>query len=433
VRLNQERPRHRQRSLAERMRGALDTLRDHGADSEPSEGEAIRHALAALTSIDREVLQLQAWEELSADEIAVVLDISAPAVWKRLQRARERLSRAFRQQTAGEPDPLLAVVRPVRKEADERDRQLRDRLRRADPAAGIDRSPSGPTARRIHDEVRRRVGAAPAAREPSRSRLRRIPAPAPSRVWRRAVALGAVAVVAAIALAVVPDVLSRSGTPAYAIRQLPNGVIVVDWSADSFSPNAGAIAADLREYGVDVQITTIPASPSAVGEVTATFRGEGGSGPPPGFTIGNGGTPEAFTWTIDPTVFRGPVTLTVAVPAREGEHYGISQEVFEPGEILGGLQCALGEPLRAADVAERLPGLGVTAVWNVIDPASVTADGYHETQVDQVPDGDILWGYALDATTVQLTVAPDGVPLSDYPPARLSDVPCTKAQAASWK
>lgn len=308
--------------------------------------------------------------------------------------------------------------------------QLTERLRGTDPAVGIDRSPQGPTGQRVYLEARRRADAAPTVRELRRGLPRHRSAPA--RVRRRALVLGAILAVAAVALAVVPDLLS--GTPAYAIRQLPNGVIVIDWSMDSFSPNASAIAADLREYGVDVEITTIPVSPSAVGEVMATFPGEGDSQLPEGLSIGNAGTPEAFTWTIDPRVFHGPVTLQVSVPAPEGERYQISAEVFEPGEILGGLQCALGEPLRAADVATRLVDLGITPVWFVVDPASVTVDGYHTTQVAEVPDGYIVEGYSIDATTVQFTVVPDMETLSEYPGGvRLSDVPCTPEQAAVWK
>lgn len=310
--------------------------------------------------------------------------------------------------------------------------QLAERLRGADPALGIERSPDGPTGRRIYHEARRRGDATVTAKAFGRGLPR--PRSAPARVRRRTVALGAVIAAVAIALAVVPDLLS--GTPAYAIRQLPNGVIVIDWSMDSFSPNADAIAADLREYGVDVEITTITASPSAVGEVMATFPGEGGSQLPQGLSIGKEGTPEAFTWTIDPRVFHGPVTLQVSVPAREGEHYQISNGVFEPGEVLGGLQCALGEPLRAADVAARLGDLGLTPVWSVTSPMfNVTADGYNiqEHQVAEVPDGVILSGNALDDATVQFTVAPDGVALSEYPPAALPDVPCTAEQAAAWK
>lgn len=118
VRLNQERARHRQQSLSERMQVVLHPLRNRGADTElTSDRERIQRAFAALTPTDREVLQLQVWEELSADEIAVALSISTPAVWKRLQRARERLTRALEPRAGEDPAPLLAAVRTVRKEA----------------------------------------------------------------------------------------------------------------------------------------------------------------------------------------------------------------------------------------------------------------------------------------------------------------------------
>ena len=310
--------------------------------------------------------------------------------------------------------------------------QLSERLRGGDPALGTDRSPDGPAGRRIYYEARRRVEAAPAAQELRRGILRH--PSAPTRIRRRTLALGAILAVAAIALVVVPDVFS--GTPAYAIRQLPNGVIVIDWSMDSFRVDANAIAADLREYGVDVAITTIAASPSAVGEVGAGFPGEGGSQLPQGLSIGKAGTPEAFTWTIDPRVFRGPVTLEVNVPASEGEHYLVAASVFTPGEVLGGLQCALGEPLRAADVAARLPGLGLTAAWEVSRLVSLDPDGstWQGTRVNEVPDGYIAEGYSLDQATVAFTVVSDRAALSQFQDgAPLSDVPCTPEQAAAWK
>lgn len=117
VRLNQERTRRRQRSLVERVSDVLHTPRDRGPDTDLSDRERIQHAFAALATPDRELLQLDVWEELSAGEIAVALDISTPAVWKRLQRARERLSRALEPQTDDDPSPFLAAARPVRKEA----------------------------------------------------------------------------------------------------------------------------------------------------------------------------------------------------------------------------------------------------------------------------------------------------------------------------
>lgn len=115
VHLNQERTRRRQRSLAQKARDALPLRRDPVSDIEPSEEERVQQAMAELSPNDREVLQLYVWEELSADEIAVALDISTSAVWKRLQRARDRFLRALEAQAVDASSPSQAI-RILRKE-----------------------------------------------------------------------------------------------------------------------------------------------------------------------------------------------------------------------------------------------------------------------------------------------------------------------------
>ncbi|NND01263.1 MAG: sigma-70 family RNA polymerase sigma factor [Acidimicrobiia bacterium] len=57
------------------------------------EQEALLSALAELRPMDQEVLRLRAWEELSAAEIAEVMDLSVRAVETRLSRARQKLAR----------------------------------------------------------------------------------------------------------------------------------------------------------------------------------------------------------------------------------------------------------------------------------------------------------------------------------------------------
>jgi RNA polymerase sigma-70 factor, ECF subfamily len=109
VYLNQERSHRRQRSLAEKVRDALPSRRDLAGGGEASEQERVQQAMTDLAASDREVLQLHVWEELSAEEIAVALDISTSAVWKRLQRARDRLLRALEAQTEGDPSPFGAI------------------------------------------------------------------------------------------------------------------------------------------------------------------------------------------------------------------------------------------------------------------------------------------------------------------------------------
>lgn len=73
------------------------------ADSE-SAGRALAAALAGLTSKERDVLLLYAWEQLSQPEIAAALSISPGTVKSRLHRARTRLRQSLA--AAGELDSL---------------------------------------------------------------------------------------------------------------------------------------------------------------------------------------------------------------------------------------------------------------------------------------------------------------------------------------
>ncbi len=257
------------------------------------------------------------------------------------------------------------------------------------------------------------------------------PAPAPARPARRRRrwALAAGLAVASVALVTTGNAF-RGADPAYAVRQLDNGVIEIDWLDPDI--DVDALAADLRQFGVDVELTPLPASPSAVGPIWGIAVGEG-AGIPEGVTWGEDGTREVFVWSIDPTVYKGPMTIDVGVAAAPGEAYMVAEEVFEPGEVLGGLHCALGEPLRAADVAERLPELGITPVWDVISGIVPDADGgtHQETTVAETPEGQVMWGYARNDSTVRFSVLPDGVD-PDFLQPRLSDVPCTAEQAAAW-
>lgn len=69
----------------------------------------VRAALAKLGELDREVLTLTIWEELTPSEIAGVLGISAAAVRTRLTRARGRL-----RQVLGDVQPAAGHVPGIR-------------------------------------------------------------------------------------------------------------------------------------------------------------------------------------------------------------------------------------------------------------------------------------------------------------------------------
>ncbi len=108
VRLNHHRTDRRRRSLLERIRTRFRPHRP-GPDAAVAERARIRRAFGELREADREVLQLHVWEGLSAEQIATALEISTAAVWKRLQRARDRLADALEE----EPDlaPVVAIAR----------------------------------------------------------------------------------------------------------------------------------------------------------------------------------------------------------------------------------------------------------------------------------------------------------------------------------
>jgi RNA polymerase sigma-70 factor (ECF subfamily) len=56
-------------------------------------GEAVRHALASLSDVDRELVTLTTWERLSPADAARVVGITAGTARVRLHRARARLAR----------------------------------------------------------------------------------------------------------------------------------------------------------------------------------------------------------------------------------------------------------------------------------------------------------------------------------------------------
>lgn len=59
------------------------------------ESDQVLDALKRLSALDREVLQLAAWEELRHQEIAEVLGIRPDAVRQRIHKAKKRLTHEF--------------------------------------------------------------------------------------------------------------------------------------------------------------------------------------------------------------------------------------------------------------------------------------------------------------------------------------------------
>lgn len=99
---NHRRGERRRTQLAERLRGEL-----AGRDApEAASGELadLAAAFGSLADGDREVLALEAWEGLRAEEVAAVLGCSRNAARIRLYRARRRLRAAIAASQGPGPD-----------------------------------------------------------------------------------------------------------------------------------------------------------------------------------------------------------------------------------------------------------------------------------------------------------------------------------------
>lgn len=90
---NHHRGVRRGNELAARLRQELARTEIVQPEAPPEIGTAFR----SLPEADQELLRLVAWEGLTADELAVVLDCSVNAVRIRLHRARRRFAEALRQ------------------------------------------------------------------------------------------------------------------------------------------------------------------------------------------------------------------------------------------------------------------------------------------------------------------------------------------------
>lgn len=98
---NHRRGDRRRSRLGRRLASAVAEHAVPGPAEAGGDADGVRAALARLPETDREVLQLTAWEGLSAPQVAVVLGVPSATVRTRLHRARRRL-RALLDEAGGE-------------------------------------------------------------------------------------------------------------------------------------------------------------------------------------------------------------------------------------------------------------------------------------------------------------------------------------------
>lgn len=110
---NQWRTKRRQRHLYERLRRAV----SEDSNAQPAgavDNTEIGDAMSRLPDRDREVLLLAAWEGLSSQEIAAVLDVAPETARKRLQRARNRLRKILQSDDGATGSATFAVRKAER-------------------------------------------------------------------------------------------------------------------------------------------------------------------------------------------------------------------------------------------------------------------------------------------------------------------------------
>ena len=231
-----------------------------------------------------------------------------------------------------------------------------------------------------------------------------------NRRWIRTAAAAGVAASAVTGLVLVG--LPGSTPRAYGIRELQDGKIVIDW----MTIRGRAAVEDLQDYGLDITVSEEEhASPSLIGEVVphSPVGGPNDAHPdqlPPGIEIGQPGSEQAFTWTIDPAVFDIPLTVSLYVATEPGRNYDVSESPFAAGEALAGDRCALTNPLTPAQARDLAEAGGYTVTWSVDTPSEYDADGWGSTfrPSSTMPEGTVVGDWQINDHSVQFTVRPDG-------------------------
>ena len=108
---NQRRGSTRQGALRERLAVHARAPAPASAQPFPAAGQArLGRALASLSESDRELLLLLAWEGLSNEEAARVLEIGSRALRVRLHRARRRLAAALAREGSSDSTDTAAAL-----------------------------------------------------------------------------------------------------------------------------------------------------------------------------------------------------------------------------------------------------------------------------------------------------------------------------------
>jgi len=249
-----------------------------------------------------------------------------------------------------------------------------------------------------------------------------------------------IAAAAAVAVGAITFVSTRDDDRAAASFSLStgdDGVIVV--SFDSGFDDGEGLEAQLREAGVDVEVTTTPVSPSLVGRALVVI-GTSDILPQPGIEYSD------LALTIDRSELDGPIRMEIGVAADVHQTAG---NAFDPRELFDGLPCAFPAPLMAPDLAAAADDIGVNIEWTVLTPVPIPAADtsppspdvlgpppewtMHGEVVADVPPGEVLFAYAASVDLVRVDVIAEDADVPAGFEAELGSTPCTAERAARWE
>jgi hypothetical protein len=196
-------------------------------------------------------------------------------------------------------------------------------------------------------------------------------------------AAGAVAVAVLFALQSPPPV--AAGVSFRQPTSGPDKGYIVATVTDPYAAQASLDAA-FAQAGLDIRVTLVPASPSAVG--TVVFMDTSSSTGPQIETLsggtcvtGGGGPGHCPVGLKIPRDYTGSATITLGRPAKPGEQYESSNDAFAPGEML---HCSglLGKTVAVASAELAKRGIGID--WRNDGSSAQPTPG--EYVVDGIPN-----------------------------------------------
>ncbi len=154
----------------------------------------------------------------------------------------------------------------------------------------------------------------------------------------------------------------------------------IDATIDDPSAPAESMEAAFVQYGLNITVNVIPASPSLVGTITfmdtpSSFKPIYG---PEGSCLLPGGATRCVIGMRVPSDFSGSATIVVDGTAAPGQAYSSVNDALAPGEVL---HCSGIRGMSVSEAAPILQKLGVTPIWRTYDGTD-PAGGVSQSSVE---------------------------------------------------